>query len=376
MALQTYEVAYSTDDITYTALTNVQTLNLNFGRQSQLDQIRAATALFSLRYPNGFTSPIAAMVSGTFIRFRNTTGSPYVLFYGKIADVTARYGIPFSGGVGNADYLDVTCEGQFADIGRMQGNDYVMAAADVITQFGAANAQTGLICGFIPVSSTTAMAGTTVSSTWGDWFNQTALTLNARLRDGGATAGSTIVSPFATTVSTVNFSDTTNNATNQVYFEIDFGSLADNFYTQVVVDPESFAEATVTKVGATAPFRTYQVNTFNASTAQATDYANYLLNNYSTARFAITSFSCMAGAQNSMQLDKIGSSNYLPGAVGTQVSVTFRGTTYVCIIEGVTMSATPDNALFTYYVSGADLNAYLILDDATFGKLDENRLGY
>ena len=84
----------------------------------------------------------------------------------------------------------------------------------------------------------------------------------------------------------------------------------------------------------------------------------------------------MAGAKNSMQLDKIGSSNYLPGAVGTQVSVTFRGTTYVCIIEGVTMSATPDNALFTYYVSGADLNAYLILDDATFGKLDENRLGY
>ena len=116
MAVQTYEVAYSTDAITYTALTNVQTLNLNFGRQSQLDQIRAATASFSLRYPNGFTSPIAAMVSGTFIRFRNTTGSAYVLFYGKIANVTARYGIPFSGGVGNADYLDVTCEGQFADI--------------------------------------------------------------------------------------------------------------------------------------------------------------------------------------------------------------------------------------------------------------------
>jgi hypothetical protein len=66
----------------------------------------------------------------------------------------------------------------------------------------------------------------------------------------------------------------------------------------------------------------------------------------------------------------------MPQAPGTQVSVTFRGTTYQCIIEGVTMSATPAGASFTYYVSGADLNAYLILDNATFGKLDSNRLAY
>jgi len=185
-----------------------------------------------------------------------------------------------------------------------------------------------------------------------------------------------MVSPFQNTVSSVNFSDVANDATNQVYQTIDFGSLADNFYTQITVDPENFAAQTVTKVGATAPFRTYNVNTFNASTAQATDYANYLLNNYDTASFAIQSFSCAAAAQSSFQLDKIGASNYLPNAVGTQVSVTFRGTTFVCIIEGVTMSATPDNAFFTYYVSGADLNSYLILNNATFGKLDENKLGY
>ena len=161
-----------------------------------------------------------------------------------------------------------------------------------------------------------------------------------------------------------------------MYSTIDFGSLADNFYTQVTVDPENFAAQTVTKSGATAPFRTYNVNTFNASTSQATDYANYLLNNYDTPSFAIQSFSCAASAQSSFKLDKIGASNYLPAAVGTQVEVTFRGSTFVCIIEGVTMSATPNETIFTYYVSGADLNAYLILDNVQFGKLDENRLGY
>jgi hypothetical protein len=40
------------------------------------------------------------------------------------------------------------------------------------------------------------------------------------------------------------------------------------------------------------------------------------------------------------------------------------------------MSATPAGALFTYYVSGADLNAYLVLDNPTFGRLDYNKLGY
>jgi len=376
MGIQTYAVAYSTNGSTYTSLTNLQNLNISYGRQSQLDQIKASTASFTLRYPTGYASPIAALVSGTYIRFRNETGSPYDIWYGKITDVTVRYGIPYSGGVGNADFLDVTCEGQFADIGRMQGNGYSMAAAGIIDQIVAANGQTGLICGFRPLSATTQMAGTTVNATWGDWFNQTALTLNARLWDGQSINGSTIVSPFNSTVSTVNFSDVANNSTNQVYSTIDFGSLADNFYTQVIVDPESYGAATVTKAGATTPYRTYQVNTFNASTAQATDYANYLLNNYGTARFAITSFSCIAGAQSSFQLDKIGATSYLPCAPGTQVSVTFRGTTTVCIIEGVNVSATPDNAIFTYYVSGADLNAYLILDNATFGKLDSNRLGF
>jgi hypothetical protein len=40
------------------------------------------------------------------------------------------------------------------------------------------------------------------------------------------------------------------------------------------------------------------------------------------------------------------------------------------------MSATPESSTYTYYVSGADLNAYLILDNAVFGQLDNNKLGY
>jgi hypothetical protein len=101
-----------------------------------------------------------------------------------------------------------------------------------------------------------------------------------------------------------------------------------------------------------------------------------LLSNYSTAKFAITSITCQGEAQSSFQLDKIGVNGEFGKTIGRQVSVTFRGTTFQCIVEGVTMSATPAGSSFTFFLSGADLNAYLRLDNTVFGKLDFNKLGY
>ena len=375
MALQSYTVAYSVDGATFTDLTNVQNIVINLGRSAQLDQIKTSTASFEMRYPTGYASPIADLVTGTYIRIQNTTGTPYDLWYGKINDISAQYGIPYASNVGQADFLNVSCEGPFADLGRMQGENYAMAADTIENQISDANFETGVIIGsnFVPTSS---LAATTISGTWADWAARVCQSTNSRMWDSVGSKKFFIVSPFFSNVSTINFSDTTNNATNQVYNQINFDSLADNFYTQVTVTPESYSAATVTKSGATTPYRTYSTNTINASTAQATDFANYLLGNYGTARFAISSFTCSAEAQSSFQLDKIGYDALLTRSPGSQVSVAFRGTTYQCIIEGVTMSATPAGASFTYYVSGADLNAYLLLNNAVFGRLDYNKLGY
>jgi hypothetical protein len=62
--------------------------------------------------------------------------------------------------------------------------------------------------------------------------------------------------------------------------------------------------------------------------------------------------------------------------IGARVSVTFRGTVYQSIIEGITVTATPESSRYTFYLSGADLNNYLILNDTVFGRLDYNKLGY
>ena len=378
MALQDFEVAYSLNGVDYTALTNVVSISANIGRQAQLDQYNASTAQVVLRYPTGYASPITALVAGTYITIYNNSSRD--VFNGRINNVEVRYGLPYVGGVGNADYVTLSVESAFAQLGRLQGLDYAMAADTMTNQMTAGFTETGLrmywsqIAGGIGAPGPP-MAATTISGSWGDWINRCATTTNARMQDAAAESV-TLFSPFSLPTSTINFSDTTNNATNQVYDQIEFESLADNFYTQVTVDPESFAPQTSLKSGAVKPYRTLQMNTLNASTGQAADYASYLLSNYQTAKFAIGSISCLSEAQNDFRLDRIGTNAGVPQMIGVSCTVTFRGTVYATIIEGVSVTATPATSRYTYYLSGADLNSYLLLNNATYGRLDYNKLGY
>jgi len=379
MTLQQYSVSYSVNGTSWTSLTNLESMTINIGNQAQLEQIKASTAQFTFRYPTGYASPIAELVPQTFIRVLNTTpgSGNYRIYTGRIANVSAEYGIPYSAGVGVSDYLFIDVEGFFAEAGRAYGNGYAMSAGTANEQFINMNLQTGFFCTFFPTTNTPQIAATNIDNTWGDWVSQVALTTNARLVDSnpndGLAGSFSLVSPFDDRISTINFSDTTNDSTNQVYNEISFGSLADNYYTRIIVTPESYAEQVV-PAGSTSG-RTYQVNTLSPSVTNAYDYANYLLANYDEPQLAITSVTCMAEAQNVFNLDKIGLVS-VSGSPGYLVNVAFRGTTYPCVIEGVTISATPSGSRFTFYLSGGVLNSYLRLDNATFGRLDYNKLGF
>jgi hypothetical protein len=174
--------------------------------------------------------------------------------------------------------------------------------------------------------------------------------------------------------------DQVDGALFQRYDKIEYESLADNYYTQVIVKPEGLSDA-VAELGS-KPFRTYTVNTVNASTAQAEDYADYLLNNYSTLSAGLSSVSARSSGQGTnFYLDNMGEADgvndfYTQSLVGTYTRVDFRTQYSEVVIEGMNISGTPDEQLFTYNFSRRDLNAYLVLDAPTFGKLDENRLGY
>jgi hypothetical protein len=373
MALYQYQVQYGATYATMSANTasNVQNVQFNYGRRLPLDQYSAETANITLRYPNGYTSPEALFVTGTFIRImgRLGTSNPYAqLWVGRINNVTVQYGIPYVSNVGNADFVNISCEGALAEFGRLQGFSYAMAAGELGVQLVDSNAQTALsAASYSGYGDEVDFPATTITGTWADWINSCALTMNGRITDIGS--GIVISNAFFKLPATFgNFSDTTNDYNNHIYNQIEFSSLADNFYTQVTVDPESFSPATVST--GSAPFRTYQVNTLNASTAQATDYANYLLSTYKTQALRIMSITCSLNAQ-SIEIPR-----YAQGYIASQVSVLFRGTTFQCTIEGGTWSGTPESASATFYLSSRDLSNYLILNDAVYGKLDENKLGY
>jgi hypothetical protein len=374
MAVQSFVVdiegASGTPAIT---LSNVQSINFKTGRERQLDQYSSLSGTIVVRQPS---APNSVIKPGSTVKVTWDDGGIYrSQFSASISNVQFTYGIPYVGSTGNADYLTISLEGYLARCGRSSGENYAMAAGTISAQTAAASTASGLTINYSSSGTGPDMAATTVSGTWGDWINSACITTNGRMRE--AFNGVSLFSPFGAQVANINFSDTTNNASFQVYDNIEFASYADNFYSQVTVDPESFAAQTV-QTGV-KPFRTYTVNTLNASTGQATDYANYLLNNFTAAPLAISSFSCLANAQNFFKLWNLSTgagSLEIGTCVGAQVSVAFRGTTYQCIIEGAAFSAVPGEARYTYYVSPVDQNAYLILDNATFGTLDFNRLGY
>jgi hypothetical protein len=346
------------------AISSFQSFSINCGRQKQLDQYNADTGIGEAIYFYGLN--YGDWVPGANVRiYDNTLG--YALLEGQISDVEIQYGIPFNGTYGFADRIYISIEGQFARAARSQGASYSMTAGSLTTQLATATTQSGTTMAALAGSTegSTGLGATTVSSTWGDWINRVCLTLNARLRQ--SFNGLLVIGKYDRPALAFNFSDTTNNSTNRIYQQIQFTSFADNFYTQASVVPESFPTQTV-QTGS-APYRTYTVNTLNNSASQALDYANFLLNNYKTPLTRVASISCTDAGQSSKSF-------LTYDAIGCQTSVAFRGTTYVAIVEGVTVSGTPSQAFFTYHVSAADLNAYLILDNATFGTLDFNRLGY
>jgi hypothetical protein len=374
MALVDYRVEYGATWATCTNVaTDVQSFNCTVGRKKQLDQYSANTGSVTLRYPTGYASPNAFWVSGTVIkvlvRWNGSAGAYRQIFTGQINDVSVKYGIPYAGGVGNADFVTLTLESHFAQWGRVQGNNYAMPAGILNNQTDEANLVTGLNAGVLSgYGSSTLFPATTVSGSWGDWVNRVLLTMNGRMIDN---AGQIVLSNQYWKYAPVygNFSDTTNDADNHIYENIDYSSYADNYYTQVIVTPESYSTQKV-QIGA-IPYRTYQVNTLNSSTSQALDYANYLLSTYKSPVLGIQSVSCNLNAQSG---DIPG---YGSGSEGTAVTVAFRGTTYRCVIEGSTWSGTPDSCRATFHFSSADLNNYLILNNtAGYGRLDFNKLGY
>lgn len=383
MPVANYELQafYGTPVPTWNNVPYLFNFTVNIGRQFQLDTYRADTATVEFWYLYG-SSQQDNFKPGDPMRIIDTTRN-VILFIGRIKDVEIVYGKPFGTVVGpftigNDDRMIITLESEFSVLGRMSGNGYVMAASKLNTQINNAETQTGVTIADPSDAATVDMGGQTLNGTWGDWLNRVLLTLNNRLRQ---TLSLEVVSKYDIGVLTQSFAES-DGPLFQRYDQVVFDSLADNYYTQITVDPEGLAEQTV-QTGS-APYRTYKVDTLNATTGQALDYANYLLQNYDDPELSLSAIIATSQQQGTnFYLDTLGMvggglppTYYTQKLVGHATSLILRTVGYNFVIEGLTVSGNPESQRFTYYVSAQDLNAYLILNDSVYGTLDNNKLGY
>jgi len=364
-----YTAEYSTDGSTWTALTNVQGVSGFVGRQKLQDTFEPSRMTVSLRYPTGYASPITALVVGTSIRVKRT-GATYTMWQGKIRNVAASYGIPYQDGVGNADYVTIECEGALAEWGRVQGNGQVIGEDLVAYQLGDVLTYAGLPCGTtFTVANSPTLATSTVDNSYAQWLNVLANSVGATIKDGSNQVG-VYTKDFIGTLP-VAFSDAANDADYQVYDGITFDSISADFFTQVEVNTNTVGTVTA-EIGA-EPYRTLRIDTFNVSTAQASDVSNYWLGVYNPVNFGITEITCLAESQAVMNLE-LEYAWY--DIIGYNTTVTFRGTTYYMTILGASIDATPESARYTYYVADTAMFPYEVLDDPIYGQFDNRKLSW
>ena len=368
------------DGYTIEDVTNIIQFSVSSGRQSLLDNFSSTRATLTVRYFDATTNPLTLLKPGTRVAVsaKYTPSMGMQVFEGYISDVSVAYGIPYNDttDVGNADILTIQCEGELARLARASGNNYAMAANTVANQMAAMALQTNVNY-WLPTGGTPALeaaGGATVAGSWADWLNQLANTFAGRLFDDTTV---TLTGATAYAVSDYNFSDNAATANTMRYNVIEFDSLAQNYFTQVTVDPVSYAEQTASNIPAGQTARNYTLETYSGSASQGLDLANFYLNQFSEPALAISAISVnMNDASAQYLLNLYGYNIYGQAPIGVQVNVTFRGATYPCIIEGVEMSATPASQMVTFYLSSQELNNFLVLNNSVFGKLDENRLGF
>lgn len=152
-----------------------------------------------------------------------------------------------------------------------------------------------------------------------------------------------------------------------------------NFLNTITVTPPVAAAQTAIDTGSVSTYGTRfnGISTVNDTTAQALDRAQWLAFSQSdpyALHFEVT-YTDIAQDNNGAQYVL---SNYVSGsAIYLKYVVPGSGvmTTTLCNIEGIRYSATPDQTLFTLYLTPNTVYSSFVLDSTAFGVLDQNRLG-
>lgn len=344
-------------------LNDVQAVTLTGGRQWIVDPYNASVMQIVCRNIAGWVTPPTMKQEITLI----ADGAQ--IWYGSITDVDINYGI-----IPAMDEAVITCEGPIGLLGRRNIRSLSLTQNNTGLQFSDIAGAAGVSNGYTVTNS---IAGAqTFTGNALDGANALIATEVGRLVEVESANSVIFYGRNTYQVGTyLNAEFGTSGTASIIYDGITFRSTAENYYTRVTVSPLGLA-AQVENTGA-APYYSLEVATWDYTTSQADSLAQYLLAQFSVTTSGPTSITAQyvaqptTGTSRARFEDAIGN-----GIVAKTAVISFRGTTYYAVVEGYEITITPDNTRVVWHLSPQDVNNYLVLNDAVYGRLDFNKLGF
>jgi hypothetical protein len=374
-----WRVSFATST-TFTTLPNVQQISISNGRRRQIDDYGVDQLTIESIFPSSWT--VTPKLGDNIIAWVYTTAYPsysiynyWKMFQGRITNVDIKYGM-----VTNEDSVTITAEGLQADLGRTQINGYAVVSGLTGSQvFDTANS-VGVYVG--NTSSLSTGSAQTYTGNLKAFVDTEVRTEQGRLR-------STPTAPTALDMGTLDFvgrgslfygptptpewSDgTLSSTTNYKYQQVKFKSASEDYYNSITVQPLGLASQTSTS--GTTPIYSYVADSYDVSTSQALSLAQYLRFKYDTTTSTPRELGFTISQQSTA--DAVWMLNLISNFLGLKIQIVLRGVRYYCVVEGVTITASPDDTRILFSVSSNETNDYLILNDDVYGRLDNNRLGF
>jgi hypothetical protein len=374
-----WRVSFATST-TFTTLPDVQQISISNGRRRQIDDYGVDQLTVESLFPTDWT--VTPQLGDNIIAWVYTNQYPlyptynyFKMFQGRITNVEIKYGM-----VTNEDSVIITAEGLQAELGRTQINAYPVISAKTDVQVFDIADSVGLYVG--PTSGMSTGSAQTYTGNLKAFVDTEIRTEQGRLR-------STPTGPTTLDMGTLNFvgrgalltgaavtpewSDgTLTSITNYKYQQVKFKSAAEDYYNWIAVEPLGLASQTSTSLS--TPIYSYVAQTYDVSTSQALSLAQYLQFKYDTTNSTPRELGFLISQQ--ARADAVFMLNLISNFLGLEINIVLRGVRYYCIIEGVNIQATPEDTRILFYVSSNETNDYLILNNAVYGKLDNNRLGF
>lgn len=357
MARYTYTVY-----INGSLVSNVQSLTIQTGRASVQDPYRAGTAVINGRNLSTFVQPVIGQHVLIY-------AGPQIMFDGSVADVSVNYGI-----VANQDLWEVRCEDILGNAGRAvtsdswtSGTSCYIAARDItdtttIDLFGLGSGSVGSYASAQSLTDVNLLSTlqTLVQTEQGRILGLT----NTQIGWLGRNDMNNMPSLVSFTDGSLTPSDPVG-----IFDGVKFASLADNYATKVQVNPSGLASQT-----AGTGYRTYSMESYDVSTTQALNLAQFVNQTLDVSSAVPSSITCLAEEQPALNESVRSLAQF--GNTGFQCEIILRGVRYQCIVEGSTISATPESSRFTFFLSASEAYDWLVLNDSVFGRLDYNKLGF